>query len=120
MWKANSIAIWARARSSSVIDPLRSPGSFSQCIPSTPPTVTCALLVLPAWLVYTVASPFLVAIGWGTILAAVTFPVYDRLRRKPGRRQGLAEWSRTQITAAGGFRTTVPERLKKVIGAGSS
>jgi predicted PurR-regulated permease PerM len=145
------------------------------------PAVACALLVLLAWLVYTVASPFLVAIGWGTILTVVTFPVYDRLRRKLGGRQGLAatlmvlaivlvlvvptiglmgalsrqaadvyprleelasrenplqpvlerldaytdhpllgglaEWSRTQITAAGGFRTTVPEGVKKVIGA---
>lgn len=146
------------------------------------PAFACALLVLLAWLVYTVASPFLVAIGWGTILTVVTFPVYDRLRRKLGGRQGLAatlmvlaivlvlvvptiglmgalsrqaadvyprleelasrenplqpvlekldaytdhpllgglaKWSRTQITAAaGGFRTTVPEGVKKVIGA---
>ncbi len=146
------------------------------------PAVACALLALLAWLVYTVASPFLVAIGWGTILTVVTFPVYLRLRRKLGGRQGLAaalmvlaivlvlvaptiglmgalsrqaadvyprlealasrenpmqpvlekidaytdhpllgglaEWSRAQISsAAGGFRTTVPEGMKKVIGA---
>jgi len=146
------------------------------------PAVACALLALLAWLVYTVASPFLVAIGWGTILTVVTFPVYLRLRRKLGGRQrlaaalmvlaivlvlvaptiglmgalsrqaadvyprlealasrenpmqpvlekldaytdhpllgGLAEWSRTQLAgAAGGFRTTVPEGMKKVIGA---
>jgi predicted PurR-regulated permease PerM len=146
------------------------------------PAVACALLALLAWLVYTVASPFLVAIGWGTILTVVTFPVYERLRWKLRGRQGLAaalmvlaivlvlvvptvglmgalsrqaadvyprleelasrenplqpvlekldaytdhpllgglaEWSRTQLAgAAGDFRTTVPEGLKKVIGA---
>ena len=145
------------------------------------PAVACALLVLLAWLVYTVASPFLVAIGWGATLTVVTFPVYVRLRRKLGGRQGLAatlmvlatvlvlvvptiglmgalsrqaadvyprleelasrenplqpvqekidaykdhpllgglaEWGSAQITAAGGFRTTVPEGMKKVISA---
>jgi predicted PurR-regulated permease PerM len=146
------------------------------------PFVACALLALLAWLVYTIAGPFLVAIGWGTILTVVTFPVYDRLRRKLGGRSGLAAtlmvllivlvlvgpmitlmgalsrqaadvyprleemasrenplqpvletldaykdhpllgplagWVRPQLTAAaGGFRTTVPEGMKKVIGA---
>jgi predicted PurR-regulated permease PerM len=54
------------------------------------PFVACALLALLAWLVYAVASPFLVAIGWGTILTVVTFPVYDRLRRKLGGRSAPA------------------------------
>lgn len=146
------------------------------------PAFVCALLVLLAWLVYTVASPFLVAIGWAATLTVVTFPVYDRLRRKLGGRQGLAAtlmvlatvlvlvvptiglmgalsrqaadvyprleelasrenplqpvlekldaykghpllggpaaWGRTQLAAAtGGFRTTVPEGMRKVIGA---
>lgn len=146
------------------------------------PAVACALLVLLAWLVYTVASPFLVAIGWAATLTVVTFPVYDRLRRKLGGRTGLAAtlmvlaivlvlvvptiglmgalsrqaaevypkleelasqdnplqpiqekldaykddpilgplaaWVRPQLTAAAGdIRTTVPEGVKKVIGA---
>lgn len=146
------------------------------------PAVACALLVLLAWLVYTVASPFLVAIGWGTILTVVTFPVYGLLRRKIGGRSGLAatvmvlaivlvlvvpsfvlmgalsrqaadvyprleelasrenplqpvlekldaykdrpllgrlaKWSRARLSAAeGDVRSTVPEGMKKVIGA---
>jgi predicted PurR-regulated permease PerM len=54
------------------------------------PAVACALLALLAWLVYVVTSPFLVAIGWGATIAVVTFPRYDRLRRRLGGRSGLA------------------------------
>ena len=54
------------------------------------PLVASALLVLLAYLVYTVSRPFLVAIGWGAILTVVTFPLYRRLRRAVGGRPGLA------------------------------
>jgi predicted PurR-regulated permease PerM len=54
------------------------------------PLVTIALLILLAYMVYTVARPFLVAIGWGAILTVVTFPLYDRLRRLLRGRSGVA------------------------------
>ncbi len=54
------------------------------------PAVACALLALLAWLVYAIASPFLIAIGWAATITVVTFPMYDKLRRKLGGRPGLA------------------------------
>ncbi len=54
------------------------------------PLVTSALLILLVYLVYTVARPFLVSIGWGAILTVVTFPLYDRLRRVLRGRTGAA------------------------------
>ncbi|MBP2688710.1 MAG: rane protein, superfamily [Deltaproteobacteria bacterium] len=50
------------------------------------PVIACALLALLAWMVYTISSPFLTAIGWGTTIAVVTFPAYGRMRRWLGGR----------------------------------
>ena len=50
------------------------------------PVVACLLLALLAWLVFQVVKPFLVAIGWATTITVVTFPVYERLRRRLGGR----------------------------------
>lgn len=46
------------------------------------PVVACLLLVLLGWLVFQVIKPFLVAIGWATTITVVTFPFYERLRRR--------------------------------------
>jgi len=54
------------------------------------PAFACALLALLAWLVYAIASPFLVAIGWAVTITVVTFPMYELLRRKLGGRSGAA------------------------------
>jgi len=54
------------------------------------PLIACALLAFLAYLVYRLAQPFLAAIAFGTVLTVITFPLYDRLRRKLGGREGAA------------------------------
>ena len=54
------------------------------------PLIACALLAFLAFLVYRLAQPFLTAIAFGGVLAVVTFPLYERLRRKLGGRVGAA------------------------------
>ena len=54
------------------------------------PLVACALLAFLAYLVYQLARPFLAAIGVGVVLTVITFPLYERLRRKLGGRDGAA------------------------------
>jgi len=54
------------------------------------PFVACALLALLAYLVYQLARPFLAAIGVGVVLTVITFPLYERLRRKLAGRDGAA------------------------------
>ena len=54
------------------------------------PLVACTLLAFLAYLVYQLAQPFLAAIGVGVVLTVITFPLYERLRRKLGGRDGAA------------------------------
>ena len=54
------------------------------------PLVACTLLAFLAYLVYQLARPFLAAIGVGLVLTVITFPLYDRIRRKLGGRDGAA------------------------------
>jgi predicted PurR-regulated permease PerM len=54
------------------------------------PLIACTLLAFLAYLVYQLARPFLVAIGVGAVLTVITFPLYERLRRKLGGRDGAA------------------------------
>jgi predicted PurR-regulated permease PerM len=54
------------------------------------PFIVCTLLALLAYLVYQLARPFLAAIGVGAVLTVITFPLYERLRRKLGGRDGAA------------------------------
>jgi len=54
------------------------------------PVVACTLLAFLAYLVYQLAQPFLAAIGFGAVLTVVTFPLYERLRRRLGGRDGAA------------------------------
>jgi predicted PurR-regulated permease PerM len=54
------------------------------------PFIACTLLALLAYLVYQLARPFLAAIGVGAVLTVITFPPYERLRRKLGGRDGTA------------------------------
>jgi len=54
------------------------------------PLVACTLLAFLAYLVYQLARPFLAAIGVGVVLTVITFPLYERLRRKLGGRDGAA------------------------------
>jgi len=54
------------------------------------PLIACTLLAFLAYLVYQLAQPFLAAIGVGVVLTVVTFPLYERLRRKLGGRDGAA------------------------------
>jgi len=54
------------------------------------PLIACALLAFLAYLVYRLAEPFLVAIGFGAVLTVITFPLYERLRGKLGGREGAA------------------------------
>ena len=54
------------------------------------PLIACTLLALLAYLVYQLAQPFLAAIGVGVVLTVITFPLYQRLRRKLGGRDGVA------------------------------
>jgi len=54
------------------------------------PLIACVLLAFLAYLVYQLAQPFLAAIGVGVVLTVVTFPLYERLRRKLGGRDGAA------------------------------
>jgi predicted PurR-regulated permease PerM len=54
------------------------------------PFIACVLLALLAYLVYQLFRPFLGAIGFGAVLTVVTYPLYERLRRKLGRREGAA------------------------------
>jgi predicted PurR-regulated permease PerM len=54
------------------------------------PFIACILLAFLAYLVYQLARPFLAAIGVGVVLTVITFPLYERLRRRLGGRDGLA------------------------------
>jgi predicted PurR-regulated permease PerM len=54
------------------------------------PLIACTLLAFLAYLVYQLARPFLAAVGFGVVLTVVTFPLYERLRRKLGGRDGAA------------------------------
>ena len=54
------------------------------------PLIACTLLAFLAYLVYQLAQPFLAAIGVGVVLTVITFPLYERLRRKLGGRDGAA------------------------------
>ena len=54
------------------------------------PLIACTLLAFLGYLVYQLARPFLAAIGFGAVLTVVTFPLYERLRRRVGGRDGLA------------------------------
>ena len=54
------------------------------------PFIACTLLAFLAYLVYQLARPFLAAIGVGVVLTVITFPLYERLRRKLGGRDGVA------------------------------
>jgi predicted PurR-regulated permease PerM len=54
------------------------------------PFIACTLLAFLAYLVYQLARPFLAAIGVGAVLTVITFPLYERLRRKLGGRDGAA------------------------------
>ena len=54
------------------------------------PLIACTLLAFLAYLVYQLAQPFLAAIGVGVVLTVITFPLYERLRRKFGGREGAA------------------------------
>jgi len=54
------------------------------------PLIACTLLAFLAYLVYRLAEPFLVAVGFGAFLTVITFPLYERLRRKLGGREGTA------------------------------
>lgn len=54
------------------------------------PLIACTLLAFLAYLVYQLARPFLAAIGVGVVLTVITFPLYERLRRKLGGRDGAA------------------------------
>ena len=54
------------------------------------PLIACTLLAFLAYLVYQLARPFLAAIGVGVVLTVITFPLYERLRRKLGGREGAA------------------------------
>jgi len=54
------------------------------------PLIACTLLAFLAYLVYQLAQPFLAAIGVGVVLTVVTSPLYERLRRKLGGRDGAA------------------------------
>jgi len=54
------------------------------------PLIACALLAFLAYLVYQLARPFLAAVGVGVVLTVITFPLYERLRRKLGGRDGAA------------------------------
>ena len=54
------------------------------------PFVACTLLAFLAYLAYQLAQPFLAAIGVGVVLTVITFPLYERLRRKLGGRDGAA------------------------------
>ena len=54
------------------------------------PFIACTLLAFLAYLVYRLAQPFLAAIGFGVVLTVITFPLYERLRRKLGGRDGAA------------------------------
>jgi predicted PurR-regulated permease PerM len=54
------------------------------------PFIACALLAFLAYLVYRLAQPFLAAIAFGAILTVITFPLYERLRRRLGGREGAA------------------------------
>ncbi len=54
------------------------------------PVVACALLAFLAYLVYQLARPFLAAIGFGAVLTVITFPLYARLKRRLGGREGAA------------------------------
>jgi len=54
------------------------------------PFIACSLLAFLAYLVYQLARPFLAAIGVGVVLTVITFPLYERLRRKLGGRDGAA------------------------------
>jgi len=54
------------------------------------PVIACTLLAFLAYLVYQLAQPFLPAIGFGAVLTVITFPLYERLRRKLGGREGAA------------------------------
>jgi len=54
------------------------------------PLIACTLLAFLAYLVYRLAQPFLAAIAVGMVLTVITFPLYERLRRKLGGRDGAA------------------------------
>jgi predicted PurR-regulated permease PerM len=54
------------------------------------PLIACTLLAFLAYLVYQLAQPFLAAVGVGVVLTVITFPLYERLRRKLGGRDGAA------------------------------
>ena len=54
------------------------------------PAIACTLLAFLAYLVYRLAQPFLSAIGLGAVLTVITFPLYERLRRRLGGREGAA------------------------------
>jgi predicted PurR-regulated permease PerM len=54
------------------------------------PLIACTLLAFLAYLVYQLAQPFLAAIGFGAVLTVITFPLYERLRRRLGGRDGTA------------------------------
>jgi predicted PurR-regulated permease PerM len=54
------------------------------------PAIACTLLAFLAYLVYRLAQPFLAAVAFGTVLTVITFPLYERLRRKLGGREGSA------------------------------
>ena len=54
------------------------------------PFIACTLLALLAYLVYQLAHPFLAAIGVGAVLTVITFPLYERVRRRLGGREGVS------------------------------
>ncbi|HEX9191505.1 MAG TPA: AI-2E family transporter [Candidatus Deferrimicrobiaceae bacterium] len=54
------------------------------------PLIACTLLAFLAYFVYRLAQPFLAAIGLGAVLTVITFPLYERLRRRLGGREGAA------------------------------
>ena len=54
------------------------------------PLIACTLLAFLAYLVWQLAQPFLPAIGMGAVLTVITFPLYGRIRRRLGGREGAA------------------------------
>ena len=52
------------------------------------PVIACTLLAFLGYFVYQLAQPFLAAIGVGVVLTVITFPLYERLRRKLGEEAG--------------------------------
>jgi len=52
--------------------------------------VAFAGLALLLYLLHAILTPFLVALGWAGVIAIATFPLYERLLRKLGNREGWA------------------------------